>query len=90
MCTIGQVLLGAAKEEKKDSAFDVLVPEYRRSQGCRKQIKDIRALRKLVDGSNIRVRERGMRNSATYFRRQKIDVIRNNQRPVMVRRVIRK
>lgn len=78
MCTIGQVLLATPKEEEKNSLLDVFMPKYRRSQGGGKEIKNIRALRKLVDGPDIRICKKGVGNSTAYFRGQQVDVVRND------------
>ena len=78
MCTVWQVLLGPPKKEKKDGSFNVLMAKYRRSQGGGQEIKNIRALRKLIYGPNIRIRKRSVRNSATCFGGKQVDIVCNN------------
>lgn len=79
MCTVWQILLAPPKEEKKDGPFNVLMAKYRRSQGGGKEVEDIRTLRKLIYGPNIRIREGSVRNSSTCFGRKQVDVVCNNQ-----------
>jgi hypothetical protein len=83
--SIWQVFLCSTQQQENNRFFDLLVSVDRGCKGLWKEVEDVRTLGELVYRTDVWVCERCLCNATPALGRQKVDVIRENERPIHAR-----